>query len=97
MRLEFGTSGIAWREIGTRRTLLARNPKEPGMVATRTIFENSLKAFRQGTAPPVSATDARDVMEVIAACYHSAATHQRVDLRDSDREWTQLRMGAVPT
>jgi predicted dehydrogenase len=82
-RFEYGTSGIAWREQGTRRTFLARNPKHPGMVATRYVFERTFAAFRDGSRPPATAEDGRDAMEVIAACYHSAATGQRVALGGS--------------
>ena len=48
MRLEYGVSGLAWREVGHQRTLLARNPKDPAMLATRTLIQRSLTAFRDG-------------------------------------------------
>lgn len=96
VRLEYGTSGIAWRESGNRRTLLARNPKDPGMVATRLLLERTLDAFRTGGRPPVSGEDGRDVLEVIAACYHAAATGRRVSLASPDvAALGSLRMGAV--
>ena len=63
---------------------LARNGRDPGMVATREIFTRSLAAFRDGTRPPVDGPEARRVLEVIAACYQSAATGQRVLLDGSD-------------
>jgi predicted dehydrogenase len=83
LRFEYGIAGTAWREEGTRRVALARNGKDPGMVATREIFTRSLAAFRDGTRPPVDGAEARRVLEVIAACYQSAATGQRVLLDGS--------------
>lgn len=97
VRFDFGVSGMAWREVANKRTLLARNPKDPGMIATRFVFEKSLAAFRDGTRPPASGEDGRDVLEVIAACYHSAAVGCRVSLDgDASRGLEQMRMGAVP-
>ena len=54
IRFDYGVSGIAWREVGNTRKVLARNPKEPGMIATRFVFEKSLAAFRDGGKPPAS-------------------------------------------
>ena len=97
VRLDYGVSGMAWREVGNTRTLLARNPKEPGMIATRLVFEKTLEAFRTGGAPPASGQDARDVLEVIAACYHAAATGRRVRLEGTTPpELAGMRMGANP-
>jgi predicted dehydrogenase len=96
-RLEYGASGMAWRETGTRRALLARNPKDPGMIATRYVFEKTLKAFQDGSAPPASGQDGRDVLEVIAACYHSATTGRRMVMSSPEvKALSSLRMGAVP-
>jgi len=97
VRLDYGVSGMAWREVGNTRTLLARNPKEPGMIATRLVFEKTFEAFRTGSAPPASGEDARDVLEVIAACYHAAATGRRVRLEGTTPpELAGMRMGANP-
>ena len=97
VRVDYGVSGMAWREVGNARTLLARNPKEPGMIATRFVFEKTLEAFRTGGAPPASGRDARDVLEVIAACYHAAATGRRVRLEGTTPpELAAMRMGANP-
>jgi predicted dehydrogenase len=97
VRFEYGVSGLAWREVGTRRSLLARNPKDPGMVATRSVFERTLAAFRDGTRPPATAEDGRDALEVIAACYRSAATGRRIEVGATDAsEVRGLRMGAAP-
>lgn len=83
MRVEYGIAGIAWQEVGATRSMLARNPKDPCMVATRYVFERSLAAFRDGTEPPASGEIGRDVMTVIAAAYHSAAIGQRVTIDDA--------------
>lgn len=97
VRFEFGKAGLAWREVGTRRTLLARNPNNPGMVATRSLIERSLAAFASGSPLPADAEDGRDVLEVIAACYLAASTGCRVRLDGIDRsELASMRMGAPP-
>jgi len=97
LRFDYGVSGIAWREVGNARTLLARNPKDPGMIATRYVIEKSLAAFRSGAKPPASGADGRDVLQVIAACYHSAAVGTRVTLEDAELLGLDtMRMGAAP-
>lgn len=83
-RLEYAVAGLAWEEIGHRRRQLARNPREPAMVATRRQFAKAFAAFRDGGALPSSAEDGRDVLEVIAACYHAAASGRRVLLDGSE-------------
>ena len=96
-RFEYGVSGLAWKEVRNRRTFLARNPKDPAVVATRHVFEKTFEAFRTGGQPPASGEIGRDVLEVIAACYHSAATGRRMRLDDAEvRGLTSLRMGAPP-
>jgi len=77
VRIDYGVSGLAWREIGNARSLLARNPKEPRVVSTRYVLEKSLAAFATGGRPPATAEDGRDALEVISACYSSAATGRR--------------------
>jgi len=67
VRLEYGLSGIAWQERGATRRLLARNPKNPEMEATRFVFRQTLEAFRTGAPPPAGGQGGRDVLEVIAA------------------------------
>lgn len=67
------------------------------MIATRLVFEKTFEAFRTGSAPPASGEDARDVLEVIAACYHAAATGRRVRLEGTTPpELAGMRMGANP-
>lgn len=94
LRFESGTSGIAWKEVGTRRTFLARNPKDPGMVATRDVLEQTLAAFRDGRDPPTSAREARDGLEVIAAAYRSGETGRTILLDAEAEELGKLSMGA---
>lgn len=80
VRVEYGVSGLAWQEQRHERRLLARNPRNPGVAATRRLFEGALAAFSARQEPPVSARSARDVLEVIAACYRSAAEGRRLRL-----------------
>jgi len=97
VRWDFGVAGLAWWEVGTRRRFLARNPRDPGMVATRAILDRTLAAFRSGGEPPVSARLARDVIMVLAACYHAADTGTRVTLdAATEQHLTPYRMGAAP-
>ena len=64
------------------------------MLATRLVFEKTLTAFRNGGPVPASAEDGRDVLEVIAACYVSAAEGRRVRLDAGEvSELSALRMG----
>lgn len=96
LRVDFGVAGLAWWERGPRRTFLARNPRDPGMVATRAIFERTFKAFGNGGAPPVSGELARDVILVLAACYDAAATGTRVVLDTAtEQRLRSFRMGAA--
>ena len=96
-RLEYGVSGMAWSEVGPARRVLARNPKDPGMVATRYVLEKTVAAFRDGTRPPATGEDGRDVLEVIAACYHSAASGRRIPMDDpAVKALHGVKMGAAP-
>lgn len=97
VRWEFGISGLAWREVGGRRRILARNPRDPGMLATRSVLAQTLSAFREGSPAPAEAELGRDVLRVIAACYHGAATGTRVDLASAAETTIRaLRMGEAP-
>jgi predicted dehydrogenase len=96
VRVDYGVSGIAWSEHGNTRTFLARNPKNPNMMATRNVIERSLIAFRDGVEPPTSGERARDVLEVIAACYRAASSGARVALSDAHAlGLADLRMGVA--
>lgn len=95
VRIEYGVSGLAWKEVGTTRSHLARNPKDPNTTATRTILAATLDAFRRGEPPPVDGAFARTVLEVIAACYLSADTGRRVRLDEASRaELLEFELGA---
>lgn len=94
VRVDYGVSGIAWREVDNRRTLLGRNPKDPGMIATRNIFEKTLEGFRTSGPVPISAEAGRDVLEVIVAAYQAAATGERVALEGPRTlDLTGVRLG----
>lgn len=82
VRLDYGVSGMAWTELGNKRTMMARNPANPRVVSTRLVLERSLEAFDKGTRPPASAQDGLDALRVIDACYSSAVTGQRTKVRD---------------
>ena len=83
VRFEYGIAGLAWREVGARRWQLARNPGDPNMMATREVFKRTFAAFQDGGEPPVSGEAGRDVIMVIAAAYHAAATGTRVTIDDA--------------
>jgi UDP-N-acetylglucosamine 3-dehydrogenase len=83
LRFEYGTAGIAWQEVGDRRRLLARNPRDPGMLATRLVLERTLAAIGNGGEPPASGKAGRDVLAVIGAAYRSAASGTRVTIDDA--------------
>jgi predicted dehydrogenase len=83
VRFEYGASGIAWREDGKSRKVLARNPKNPRVAATRYLLEKTLHAFRSGGALPASASDGRAALEVIDACYTAATSGRRTHVRNA--------------
>ena len=86
VRFDYGISGLAWREQGNSRKLLARNPSDPRVVATQNVLERSLAAFANRTKPPASALDARDALEVIDACYQAAHTGRKVAITQPTAE-----------
>jgi predicted dehydrogenase len=77
---EYGPGGLAWVERGLRRTRLARNPRDAGIVGTATLLAGLLRAIEEGGEPPSSAREARDVLAVIEAAYESASTGRRIEL-----------------
>jgi predicted dehydrogenase len=83
IRLLYGLGGLAWVEQGTRRKTLARNPRDPGIPATATLFRRIVAAFERDEEPPSSAREARDALRVIEAAYRSAATGERIVLLDA--------------
>lgn len=97
VRVEYGLAGIAWREQGHTRHIVARNSSQPAMFATREALRQSLSAFSSGGRPPTSARDARDLHEVIVACYHAAAVGRRLVLgSDELRPLASWPLGAAP-
>ena len=96
VRIDYGVSGMAWSERGSQRKFLARNPKNPGMMATRLLMQETFAAFRNGTEPPASAQCGRDVLEVIVACYRSASTGERMVLNTpAVRALESVHLGAA--
>lgn len=77
----YGLGGLAWVERGVRRKTLARNPRDPGVVATGTLFRKITEAIQAGVEPPSSAREARNALAVIEAAYRSAATGERILLQ----------------
>ncbi len=84
LRVDYGVSGIAWRENGSSRTFLARNPRDPRMFATRGVIERTIAAFASGAEPPASGADGRGVLRVIDACYAAAACGGRISIPVDD-------------
>ena len=80
IRLLYGLGGVAWAEIGLRRKKLARNPRNPGVSATVTLFRDIVDALREGREPPSSGRQARDGLLVIEAAYRSAERGERIVL-----------------
>jgi predicted dehydrogenase len=97
VRVDYGASGLAWKEIGPKRMVIARNPSSPMVAATRAVLTATFAAFRSGAEPPTSAADACRGLEVIAACYHSAASGSRVVLDGSDAVAVRARRMGVAT
>jgi len=77
-RVDFGLGGLAWAERGTRRKVLARNPRQAGVYGTTRLLEQFVRAAERGDEPPSSAREAREVLAVIEAAYRSAETSARV-------------------
>ena len=80
IKLIYGLGGVAWEERGTSRRSLARNPRDPGIAATKELFRQAAEAFAAGREPPSSAREAREGLRVIEAAYRSAETGQRIVL-----------------
>jgi predicted dehydrogenase len=84
VRIELGASGLAWRETGSRRHIIGRNPKDAPMVATRLLLSRTLEALRSGADLPASGEDGREAVRVIAAAYVAAREGRRVTLDQHD-------------
>lgn len=79
-KLDFGLGGLAWAELGTRRKVLARSPKEQDAWATGVLFRQIVAALRAGAEPPSSGREARDTVAIIEAAYESAEIGRRIEL-----------------
>jgi predicted dehydrogenase len=80
IRLVYGLGGVAWEERGTSRKSLARDPRNAGIAATETLFQDAAAAFEANREPSSSARNARNGLAVIEAAYQSAASGERVVL-----------------
>ena len=80
VRVDFGPAGLAWAERGLSRTVLARNPRDAGIVGTARLLDGLVAAIDRGEDPPSSAREARTVLAVIEAAFESAAAGKRVEL-----------------
>ncbi len=80
MRVDFGLEGLAWVERGERRKVLARNPREVTVHATRLLYQDAFAHIERGQEPPTSARAARETLRIIEAAYESARTGQVVNL-----------------
>jgi predicted dehydrogenase len=80
VRFDFGLGGTAWAERGSSRTVLARSPRDAGVLGTARLLSGIVDAIREGREPPSSAREAREVLRVIEAAYKSAESGERVEL-----------------
>lgn len=76
-RVDFGPGGLAWMEVGLKRTTLARNPRNPGADGTTRLYRRVVAALRAEEEVPVPGREARDVLAVIEAAYRSAESGRR--------------------
>lgn len=81
IRIDYGPEGLSWLERGHKRRVLGRNPRGATALATQSLWEATIDAWRRGVVPPTAATTARDTLKVIEASYESARTGRRVEVR----------------
>lgn len=77
-RFELTAGGQAWLEMGERRRVLARNPRNAFAAATARHFCAVIDAVEHGREPPSSARYSRDLLAVVEAAYASAASGRPV-------------------
>jgi UDP-N-acetyl-2-amino-2-deoxyglucuronate dehydrogenase len=80
IKVDRGFSGLAWAERGTSRSILARNPRNAGVVGATRLLEGLVDAIERGEEPPSSAREARDALAVIEAAYESARSGRQIRL-----------------
>jgi predicted dehydrogenase len=81
-RIELAPTGLAWAEVGLKRTVLAKSPRDVDLKATGDLLVGAVEAFNRGVEPPSSGREARNVIAVIEAAYESGARGERVTLGD---------------
>jgi predicted dehydrogenase len=78
VRVEFGLEGLAWRERGLRRRVIARNGRGASPKATTALYAEAVRAFSENREAPVNGSEARNTLQIIRAAYESAATGQAI-------------------
>jgi predicted dehydrogenase len=86
LSIERGGSGIAWREQGPNRRLIARNGSAPLVQASRDVIAACIAGAGRGPALSFPASDGIDALRVVAAAYLSAALGRAVDPDGPDRD-----------
>ena len=79
VKVDFGLGGLAWAELGERRQVLARSPRDTSAHATAQLLQQIVAALRADREPPSSGREGRDVIAVIEAAYESARTGTRIE------------------
>jgi predicted dehydrogenase len=74
IRVDFGREGLAWAERGTRRQVLARNPRHATARATTALYAATMEAWRRGAQAPTDGQRVRDTLSVVDAAYRSSET-----------------------
>ncbi len=80
LAVEFGYTGLAWVEQGHSRRVLARNPRDSGVVGATRLLQGFIDAIEHGVEPPSSGAQARHVLEVIDGAYESSRAGCRVEI-----------------
>jgi predicted dehydrogenase len=80
VRFDFGPEGLAWKEQGLRRRVLARNPRRAAAQATAALYSDVLRAWQRGMEPPTAASVARQTLQIIEAAYRSAEEGHPIEL-----------------
>ena len=78
VQLDVARGGQAWVEVGSERTVIARNPTSALADATRRHLEALLGDVAAGREPRTSGRRARAVVSVVEAAYRSAEQGRRV-------------------
>ena len=80
LRVDAAGGGQAWVEVGSDRSVIARNPTGALADATRRHAEDVFAAVGRGASPPGSGSEARQILAIVEAAYASAETGTRLSL-----------------